>query len=735
MNNSIQSLEQRCINTIRLLSIDAVQKANSGHPGMPMGAAPMGHVLWTQHLRYNPKNSHWPNRDRFILSAGHGCMLQYSLLYLTGYSITMDDLKQFRQLHSKTPGHPEYGLLDGIEVTTGPLGQGFGNGVGFAIARKYLAARYNRPGFNIFDYNIYVICSDGDMMEGISSEAASLAGHLGLGNMIYLYDDNHISIEGNTNIAFNEDVAKRFEAYGWHVQTLEDGNDTEAISQAIQKAREETNRPSLIKIRTHIAYGSPNKVDTAAAHGSPLGEEEVKLVKKAFGFDPEQSFILQPDVLDFYRRAGAKGEEKEKEWNRLFANYRKQYPTLAAEYEAAERGELPDGWEEGLPVFTPADGKEGKLATRQAAGKVLNTLAHKIPALIGGAADLAPSTETNLKDFGSFSAEKPEGRNFHFGIREHAMGAALNGMVLTKGIIPFGATFLIFSEYMRPPIRLAAIMKIRPIFIYTHDSIGLGEDGTTHQPVEQLISLRSIPNIVVIRPADANETREAWKQALRHQNGPVVLVLTRQALPILDPKKYPHAANLAKGAYILSDCEGQPRLLLIATGSEVSLILQAQEQLKKEGVAARVISMPSWELFEQQDKTYKESILPPTLKKRLAVEAASTMGWHKYVTDEGDIVGMTRFGESAPAPDLFKEFGFTVENIVRKAKALLIQNPSDSHTVKIPSLHPRRQDEHKTRSIPRKKDAPKSNDQRIADTNQHNGSAGAFEATERTDEE
>jgi len=666
-----KNLEQLCIDTVRILSVDAVQKANSGHPGTPMGIAPMGHVLWTEAMHYHSKNSQWANRDRFILSAGHACMLQYSFLYLTGYQLTLDDLKSFRQLHSKTPGHPEYGLTDGIEVTTGPLGQGFANGVGFAIAQRHLAARYNRPGFPLFDYKIYAICSDGDLMEGVSSEAASLAGHLKLGNLIYLYDDNHISIEGDTALTFNEDVARRFEAYGWHVQVLEDGNDVAAIAKAVKNAREETTRPSLIKVRTHIAYGSPNKVDTAGAHGSPLGAEEVKLVKQFFGFDPAQSFVVPKEVLEYYRAAGEKGAALEKEWNKLLEGYKKQYPALAAEYEQASSGELPKGWEAQIPAFVAADGKDGKMATRQASGKVLNAIAGSLPSLIGGAADLAPSTDTNMKDYESFSAEHPEGRNFHFGIREHAMGSALNGMALTKGVIPFGATFLLFSEYMRPPIRLAAIMKIRPIFVYTHDSIGLGEDGTTHQPVEQLISLRSIPNIILIRPADANETAQAWKTALQHQGGPVVLVFTRQGLPIIDQSKYGKATELAKGAYILSEPDTAPEVILIATGSEVELIVKAQDKLKEEGIAARVVSMPSWELFEKQDAAYKEKIFPKAIKKRLAVEAASPLGWNKYVTDEGDILAMTRFGESAPAEDLYKEFGFTVDNVVKKVKSLV----------------------------------------------------------------
>jgi len=666
-----KDIEHLCIDTVRVLSADAVQKANSGHPGTPMSTAPMGHVLWAKNMHYNPKNPAWPNRDRFVLSAGHACMLQYSFLYLTGYDLTLEDIKQFRQLHSKTAGHPEYGLTPGIEVTTGPLGQGFANGIGMAIAQKHLAARFNRPGFDLFNYTIYAICSDGDMMEGVSSEAASLAGHLGLGNIVYLYDDNHISIEGNTNITFQEDVAKRFEAYDWHVQEIADGNDIAAIERAVRQAREETARPSLIKIRTHIAYGSPNKVDTAAAHGSPLGADEVKLVKQFYGFDPNESFVVPGKVLEYYRAIGEKGIKLEEEWNKLFEAYKKEYPELAAEYEWALQDKIPTGWEKKLPVFRPADGKEGQLSTRVASGKTLNTIAGLLPGLIGGAADLAPSTETNLKEYGSFGPKDPGGRNFHFGVREHAMGAILNGMAVTKGLIPFGATFLLFSDYMRPPIRLAAIMKIRPIFIYTHDSIGLGEDGTTHQPVEQLVSLRSIPNITVIRPADANETAQAWKIALQHRRGPVVLVLTRQNVPIIDPEQYKRTGDLSKGAYILSEPDRAPELILIGTGSEVSLVLQAQQRLKENGIAARVVSMPSWELFEQQDDNYKQKIFPKGLRKRLAVEAASPMGWHKYTTDEGGMIGMTRFGESAPAADLFKEFGFTVDKVVERARDLM----------------------------------------------------------------
>ena len=668
METQTKDIETLGIDTVRILSADAVQKANSGHPGTAMALAPMGHVLWTQFLNYNPKNPHWANRDRFILSCGHACILQYSFLYLTGYDLTLDDIKNFRQLNSKTAGHPEYGLCPGIDVTTGPLGQGVANGVGFAIAQKYLAARYNKPGFELFNYYIYAITSDGDMMEGVSGEAASLAGHLELGNIIYLYDDNHISIEGATDITFNEDVSARYRAYGWHVQEVADVNDVHALHEAIVNAKAETQKPSLIRVRSLIAYGSPNKAGTAGAHGAPLGADEVKLVKQFFGFDPEKSFNVPEEVLDFYHKAGEKGAVTEEKWNKLFAYYKVEFPELAAEYELAAKGVLPEGWADDLPVFKASD---PKVATRVASGKALNAIAAKIPYLIGGAADLAPSTETNLKAFYSFTSEKRDGRNFHFGIREHAMGSALVGMALTPGIIPFGATFLMFSEYMRPPIRLASIMQISPIFVYTHDSIGLGEDGTTHQPVEQLAALRVIPRITVIRPADANETVQAWKVAIEHKGGPVVLVFTRQGLPIIDQDKYGKADGLAKGAYILSEASKNPDLILIATGSEVALIMQAQTQLEAEGISTRVVSMPSWELFEKQDAAYKEQVFPKKHKKRLAVEMASPMGWHKYTTDEGDMLGMETFGESAPAEDLYKHFGFTVDNVVKKAKALL----------------------------------------------------------------
>ncbi|QAA83086.1 transketolase [Aequorivita sp. H23M31] len=662
-----KSIVQKGIDTVRVLSADAVQKANSGHPGTPMALSPLGHVLWSQVMRYNPKNPDWVNRDRFVLSCGHACMLQYSYLYLTGYAVTLDDIKNFRQLHSITAGHPEYGLMPGIEVTTGPLGQGFANGIGMAIAEQYMAARYNQPDFKIFDYKIYAICSDGDLMEGVSAEAASLAGHLKLGNIIYFYDDNNITIEGDTDLTFNEDVDKRFEAYGWHVQNVADVNDLEALSKAIKNAQKETSRPSLIKVRSVIGYGSPNKHNTSSAHGSPLGEDEVKLVKENFGFDPDKSFVVPDDVLDYYRNAGKKSAENEKEWNNLYKNYKKRHPDLAKEFETISSGTLPDGWEKILPTFEPGE----EMATRKASGKTLNAIAEFFPQLIGGSADLAPSTDTNLDDYKSFSPKHRDGRNFHFGIREHAMGAVLNGMALSKYLIPYGATFLIFSDYMRPPLRLAAIMKIRTIMVFTHDSIGLGEDGTTHQPVEQLIGLRTVPNMMVIRPADANETAQAWRVAIKHTDGPVSLSLTRQGIPIIDQKKYAKAKNLEKGAYILSDSEGDPDIILIATGSEVHLILEAQEKLRKSNIQARVVSMPCWSLFDNQSAAYKEKVFPKNIRKRLAVEAGSPVGWLKYVTDEGDVIGIQKFGESAPGEEVMKEYGFSVENVVKRAKALL----------------------------------------------------------------
>lgn len=662
-----KNLIQKSIDTVRILSADAVQKANSGHPGTPMALSPLGHILWTEVMKYNPKNPEWANRDRFVLSCGHACMLQYSYLHLTGYDISLKDIENFRQLHSITPGHPEYGLTPGIEVTTGPLGQGFSNGVGMAIAQQYMAARYNKPDFDIFDYKIYAICSDGDIMEGVSAEAASLAGHLGLGNMIYFYDSNHITIEGNTDLAFDEEVSKRFEAYNWHVQNVADINDLDALRKAIKNAQEETGKPSLIKVRSKIGYGSPNKENTAAAHGSPLGKDELRLVKENFGFDPDKNFDIPKEVAEFYLKTGKAAAENENTWNDLYQNYQKKHTDLAKEYELISKGKLPDGWKEKLPVFEAGEG----IATRKASGKTLNAIAAYLPNLIGGSADLSPSTDTILNDFKSFSKKDRDGRNFHFGIREHAMGAVLNGMVLSNYLIPFGATFLIFSDYMRPPMRLAAIMKIRQIMVFTHDSIALGEDGTTHQPVEQLIGLRSVPNMTVIRPADANETAQAWRVAIEHRDGPVAIALTRQEIPIIDQKKYAKAENLEKGAYILSDSEGQPDVILIATGSEVHLILEAQAELKKDKINARVVSMPSWNLFDQQSATYREKVFPKNILKRLAVEAGSSMGWMKYTTDDGDVIGIDKFGESAPAEEVLKEYGFTVENVVKRVKALL----------------------------------------------------------------
>lgn len=648
--------------------MDGVQKAKSGHPGMPMGAAPMAYVLWTRHLKHSPANPRWHNRDRFVLSAGHGSMLLYSLLHLTGYDLTLDDLKNFRQYQSKTPGHPEYHLTPGIETTTGPLGQGFANGVGMAIGEKYLAARYNRPNFEVVKYRIYGIIGDGDLMEGVSSEAASLAGHLRLGNLVYLYDDNHISIDGNTKLAFTEDVAKHFEAYGWHVQVLEDGNDLDAIQNAIKAAEEESNRPSLIKIRTHIGYGSPNKQDTAEAHGSPLGEEEIRLTKRKLGWDPDKQFFVPPEALQHFRRAAEQGKKWESLWKTMFDNYRRAHQDLATELEHVRERSYGDAWKNALPSF----GIEAKaMATREASGKVLNSIAPHLPTLIGGSADLAPSNNTMLKDIPEFQAGVYTGRNFHFGVREHAMGSILNGLALTDGIIPYGGTFLVFSDYMRPPIRMAAIMGIRPIYVFTHDSIGLGEDGPTHQPVEQFAALRAIPNITFIRPADANETTVAWRVTIEHTTGPVALALTRQKVPIIDRTKYASADNLAKGAYTLAQNSTSPKIILIASGSEVQYAMGAYEQLAKDQVPARVVSMPSWELFEKQSKEYRDSVITPSVKKRLVIEASVAMGWHKYAGDEGMILGMTGFGASAPYELLYKEYGFTVENVLAKAHELL----------------------------------------------------------------
>ena len=647
--------------------MDGVQKAKSGHPGMPMGTAAMAYVLWTRHLKHNPTNPKWHNRDRFVLSAGHGSMLLYSLLHLTGYELPLDELKKFRQYKSLTPGHPEYHLTPGVETTTGPLGQGFANGVGMAIAERYLAARYNRPNFEAVNYKVYGIVSDGDLMEGVASEAASLAGHLKLGNIIYLYDDNHISIDGSTTLSFTEDVAKRFEAYGWHVQIVEDGNDLESVHAALKAAEDETNRPSLIKVRTHIGFGSPNKQDTSEAHGAPLGEDEVRLTKRKLGWDPEKQFEVPAEALLHFRRAVEQGKKWEALWRTMFENYKRSHPDLAGELENVREGRLGDEWKKALPVYGP----ETAMATREASGKALNALAPLLPTLLGGSADLAPSNNTFLKGIPEFQANVYSGRNFRFGVREHAMGSILNGMALTDGIIPYGGTFFVFSEYMRPSVRMAALMGIRPIYVYTHDSIGLGEDGPTHQPVEQFAALRAIPNITLIRPADANETSMAWKVAIEHTTGPVALTLTRQKVPTIDRTKYAAAENLSKGAYILAENSKTPGIILIGTGSEVQFVLGAYEQLVKENVPARLVSMPSWELFERQSKEYRESVLTPSIKKRLVIEAGSPMGWHKYAGDSGVIIGLTTFGASAPYELLYKEYGFTVENVLKNARELL----------------------------------------------------------------
>jgi transketolase len=662
-------LDLRCINTIRTLSMDAVQKAKSGHPGLPMGAATMAYVLWTRHLKHNPGNPRWFNRDRFVLSAGHGSMLLYSLLHLTGYDLSLDEIRNFRQWGSKTPGHPEYGLTPGVETTTGPLGQGFANGVGMAIAQQYLAARYNKTNFDVVNYTIYGIVSDGDLMEGDASEAASLAGHLKLGNIVYLYDDNEISIDGSTELAFTEDVLKRFESYGWHVTSVEDGNDLEAIDEAIRAARDDVGRlPSLVRVRTRIGYGSPNKQGTAEAHGSPLGEEEVNLTKQNLGWDPEQHFFVPDDVLAQFRKALDQGKKWESLWQTMVDRYAKHYPEQAQELQRVRQNLFGEEWKRALPTF--GSGMKA-MATREASGSVLNAIAPHLPTLLGGSADLTPSNNTYLKDFGEFQAQAYSGRYLRFGVREHAMGSILNGIALTDGMIPYGGTFLIFSEYMRPPIRLAALMGIRPIYVFTHDSIGLGEDGPTHQPVEQLASLRSIPNIIVIRPSDANEVAVAWRVAIEHTTGPVALALTRQKILVVDRSKYAPAENLAKGAYILAENSPQPEIILIGTGSETQLVIGAYEQLVSSGAKARVVAMPSWELFERQPHEYRTAVLPPSVKKRLAVEAGSPMGWHRYVGDGGEIVGITTFGHSAPGETVMAQYGFTVDNVVARARQLL----------------------------------------------------------------
>jgi transketolase len=663
------SLDLLCINTVRTLAMDAVQKANSGHPGTPMALAPIAYVLWQRHMRYNPANPQWQNRDRFVLSAGHACMLQYAALYLTGYDLTLDDLKQFRQWGSKTPGHTEYGHgTPGVEVTTGPLGQGVGNAVGLALAEAHLAALFNRPGHAIIDHHTYFLCSDGDLMEGISHEACSMAGHLKLGKLIGIYDDNHITIDGKTEITYSDDTAKRFESYGWHVERVADGNDLGAIDAALAAAKRTSDRPSMIIVRTHIGYGSPNKQDKPAAHGAPLGEDEVKLTKQNLGWPTLEPFFVPDEALAHWRTSKERGAKLEAEWAKKYAAYRQAHPDLAKELERRLEGRLPEGWDAGMPVFTPKDAQ----ATRAASGKVLNAIAPKLPELIGGSADLAESTNVVFNNGGELAAGSLGGRNMHFGIREHGMGSVMNGLALHGGIRPVGSTFLIFSEYMRPPIRLAALGSVPVIYVYTHDSIGLGEDGPTHQPIEQLASLRAIPNCTVIRPGDPAEVAEAWRATIEHRKGPVALVLTRQKVTAIDRSKYAAASGLRQGAYVLGDAPGgKPAVILIGTGSELELVLGAYEQLTAAGIAARVVSMPCMEFFAGQAREYRDKVLPPSVPARLAVEAGIAQPWYRWVGDRGSVLSIERFGTSAPAPRIYQEFGLTVENVVRRAKEVM----------------------------------------------------------------
>ncbi|SCZ86914.1 transketolase [Nitrosomonas mobilis] len=692
-------LDQLCINTVRFLSVDAVQQANSGHPGMPLGAAAMAYVLWTHQLKHNPRNPHWFDRDRFVLSAGHGSMLLYSLLHLTGYDLSLDDIKQFRQWGSKAPGHPERGHTPGVEVTTGPLGQGLANAVGMAIGEASLAARYNRDGHTLIDHHTWAIISDGDLMEGVASEAASLAGHLKLGKLVCLYDDNYVTLSADTDITFSEDRAKRFEAYGWQTISVTEGNDVAAISTALETARTDITRPSLILVRTHIGFGSP-KQDSYKAHGSPLGIEDVKRTKKKLGWPVDPPFLVPEPALVHFRAALTRGARDETAWNDRMTAYAQAFPELAEELRQSLCGELPSGWAEDIPIF-PADAKG--IATRIASGKVMNAIAPRLPALVGGSADLDPSTHTVLEGLGDFnptmaSSEDVEGsdnggwnyagRNLHFGVREHAMGAIVNGLAAHGGFIPYGATFLIFSDYMRPAIRLAALMGVHVVHVFTHDSIALGEDGPTHQPVEQLASLRAIPNLTVIRPADANETAVAWKVAVETRGHPVLLALSRQDLPTLDRSRYASADGLRRGAYVLSETKDrQPALILIASGSEVSLILTAAERLQNEGVAVRCVSMPSWELFDAQPQSYRDEVLPPSIPARLAVELGISQGWHRYLGDRGDMLGIEHFGASAPADALLREYGFTVNNVVERARALLASiSGSPTHTASSETL-------------------------------------------------
>jgi len=688
----MNTTDQLSINTLRFLSVDMVQKANSGHPGLPLGAAPMAYVLWTRFLKHHPANPHWFDRDRFVLSAGHGSALLYSLLHLSGYELPLEQLQQFRQWDSITPGHPERGVTPGVEITTGPLGQGFANGVGMAIAEANLAARYNRPGHNIIDHHTYGIVSDGDLMEGIASEAASLAGHLKLGKLIYLYDDNEVTLSAGSDMSFSEDRAARFAAYGWQTLTVTDANNVEAIEQALATARAEVHKPSLILVRSHLGFGSPNKQDKIDAHGSPLGADEVALTKRALGWPEQPAFLIPDDAHKPFTNAGARGGHHEGEWRERLDAYAQAFPDLAQELALLMKGGtdgLPQGWDADIPVF-PADAKG--VATRTAAGKVANAIAAKLPALIGGSADLDPSTFTALKDFGDFQPDGMDdstgdrqgsngggwsraGRNLHFGVREHAMAAISNGIAAHGGAIPFNATFFVFSDYLRPALRLSAMMGLQVVYVFTHDSIALGEDGATHQPVEHLASLRAIPGLVVIRPADANETAEAWKVAVESTGRPVALVLTRQHLPTLDRSAYAPADGLRRGAYVLSEADGgAPQLLLIATGSEVDLALQAQTALREHNVRARVVSMPSWELFDEQPQEYRDEVLPPPLTARLAIEAGVAQGWHRYVGDRGDVLSIESFGASAPGDRLLREFGYSVENVLLRAQAVLGKN-------------------------------------------------------------
>ena len=678
-------MDRTCIDTIRTLAMDAVQKANSGHPGTPMALAPVAYLLWQKHLRYDPTDPVWPNRDRFVLSAGHASMLLYSLLHLAEVqavdekyetlgkpSVSLEDLKNFRQIHSPTPGHPEYRLTSGVETTTGPLGQGVANSVGMAMAQRWLASRYNQPGFeDLIDFNVYAICSDGDMMEGISHEAASLAGHLKLSNLCWIYDDNRITIEGSTELAYGDDVAERFMAYGWNVARVGDANDLELLERAYDAFLNCQDRPTLIIVDSHIAWGAPNKQDTSGAHGEPLGDEEIRLTKKFYGWPEDAKFLVPDGVYDHFRKGmGARGKQLREAWFARIDEYKAKYPELADELYKIQHRQLPDGWDKDLPTF-PADAKG--VASRESSGKVLNAVAKNLPWLIGGSADLAPSTKTLIKDVASFEAGDYSGRNLHFGIREHAMGAILNGMATVK-VRPYGAGFLIFSDYGRTPIRLAALMELPVIYVFTHDSIGVGEDGPTHQPIEQLPSLRAIPGLVVLRPCDANEVVEAWRTTIAFRHRPVALVLTRQAIPTLDREKFAPASGLAKGAYVLADADGgKPDVILIGTGSEVSLCLGAYEKLTAEGIKARVVSMPSWELFDEQDQAYQDEVLPPGVEARVSVEQASTFGWAKYVGRRGATIGMNSFGASAPLKDLLTEFGFTVDRVYQAAKDQLAQ--------------------------------------------------------------